>query len=74
MENIEYVIDKVIKENQESVNYWLENKPKSWGSLAGKAVIAARSYYGRTLDETEKRIVWQVLWNKLMKKRSENPT
>jgi len=71
MENIEVVLDQVINENKDAVDQWMSNKPGSWGAIAGKAVIAARSQLGRSLTETEKRTVWQTLWNKLMKKRSE---
>jgi len=74
MENTEAILDKVIKENKDVVDQWMSDKPGSWGHLTGKAVIAMRSQLGRSLTETEKRTVWQTLWNKLMKKRSEYPT
>ena len=70
MENIESVISNVVKENEKIVNDWLSGKPGSWGALAGKAVIAVRSHLGRSLSEAEKRAVWQLLWNRLMKIKS----
>jgi len=60
------VIDSVIKENSAVVEQWLAGKPGSWGALSGKAVVAAGRQLGRSLNDVEKRIVWQALWDKLM--------
>ncbi len=66
MENIESVLDGVVKDNEEIVNEWLSDKPGSWGALSGKAIVAVNKSLGRTLDEGEKRLVWKLLWDKLM--------
>ena len=66
MENIESVLDSVIKENESIVTDWLTGKPGSWGALSGKAIVAVNKSLGRTLNEGEKRLVWKLLWDKLM--------
>ncbi len=70
MKDIDEILDKAIKENGNIINDWLSDKPGSWGALAGKAITATRLQLGRSLTESEKHIVWQMLWNKLMKIRS----
>ena len=66
MKDIDKILDNVIKENENVVNGWLSDKPGSWGALSGKAIVAVNKSLGRTLDEGEKRLVWKLLWDKLM--------
>ena len=49
----------------EAVENWLAVKPKAWGFLAGKGIIAARDRLGRTLTEPERLAVWNSLWQGL---------
>lgn len=67
MDDIAAVINHVINENEAIVNNWLADKPGSWGALSGKVVVAAGRQLGRSLNDAEKRIVWQALWDKLIK-------
>lgn len=69
MEDISLILNKIVEEDKELVNNWLAVKPGSWGALAGKAIVAVQRHLDRRLTETEKRIVWQLMWNKLMKMR-----
>ncbi len=55
----------IIQANPEAVDRWLENQPGAWGELASKAVLAARSGKGTALTTMERRVVWQVLWDRL---------
>ena len=54
-----------VQANAEAVARWLEDQPGAWGELAGKAVLAARDAKGGTLTTMERRVVWQVLWDRL---------
>lgn len=65
MHDIAAVIERVINENETIVNNWLAGKPGSWGALAGKAIVAATKHANRSLSDAEKRVVWQLLWDKL---------
>ena len=64
-EQLREVIVLTIESNASVVRGWLENKPGSWGFLAGKAVIACRQRLGRGLTEQERRTVWNELWRSL---------
>lgn len=66
MKDIELILDSVIKENSAMVNDWLADKPGAWGALSGKALIAVKNELGKNLNDSEKRLIWQLLWNKLM--------
>ena len=54
-----------------TVEAWLRDEPGSWGALAGRAVLAARQALGRRLTDTERRIVWQALWDRLVRVRND---
>ena len=69
MKDINAVLDRTIEENKPLVDAWLSNKPGAWGALAGKAIVAITRHLGRTLEESEKRLVWQTLWAKLTEKK-----
>lgn len=66
---VEEAVRKTIEENAEMVECWLVDTPKSWGYLAGKAVIACRSGLDRPLSDDERRLVWSQLWRRLMEIR-----
>ena len=56
------LLDNVIRENREKVFGWINGESGCWGFLAGKAVTACRSEAGRTLSDSERRMVWHRLW------------
>ena len=64
-ELIEEAVYETIDSNVHMVDKWLADEPRSWGFLAGKAVIACREKLGRALTDTERREVWNLLWNRL---------
>jgi hypothetical protein len=37
-------------------------RPKAWGALAAKGVLAFRELAGRAPSETERRAIWSALW------------
>ena len=55
----------VIAEHSGLVAAWLRDEPGSWGALAAQAILATRRALGRSLTDTERRIVWQTLWDQL---------
>ena len=66
MKDIETILDNIIKENQSTVNDWLADKPGAWGAISGKALIAVKNELGKNLNDSERRLVWKLLWDKLM--------
>ena len=38
-------------------------RPKAWGALAAKGVIAVRERLGRARSAAERRALWSALWN-----------
>ena len=62
---IEEAVRLTIEGNPDMVEKWLADAPKSWGHLAGKAVAACRRKLGRGLVESERRLVWSTLWQRL---------
>ena len=66
MQDIELILNTVIRENKVVVNEWLDNKPGAWGALSGKALIAVKNELGKNLNDSEKKLVWKLLWDKLM--------
>ena len=37
-------------------------RPKAWGTLAAKGVLAFREVAGRAPSEAERRAIWSALW------------
>lgn len=59
------ILTMVIAENSGLIAAWLCDEPGSWGALAAQAVLATRNTLGRRLTDTERRVVWQALWDQL---------
>jgi len=55
----------VVAEHAGLVDAWLRDESGSWGALAAQAILANRRALGRSLTDTERRIVWQALWDRL---------
>jgi len=53
----------------------MKGEPGAWGFLAGQAVYAVRTHAGRSLGDTERRLVWSRMWWWLeqVKARTNNP-
>ncbi|MEK6809263.1 MAG: hypothetical protein AABY40_01185 [Nanoarchaeota archaeon] len=66
MENIDTILNGVVSDNKQTIDDWLSDKPGSWGALSGKAVVAVSKEAGRSLSDQEKRLIWKLLWDKLM--------
>jgi hypothetical protein len=62
-------VEQTLTEHGETVEEWLVGTPKTWGSLAGQAVLACRRLMGRNLTDLERRVVWDRLWRRLQSLR-----
>jgi hypothetical protein len=62
---------KTIAENSEDVAAWLEKRPGAWGALAGRMILRCREGIGRSLNDAERRVAWELLWRELMMLREE---
>ena len=76
-ESMEDVVDRaasdVLLREQIDVQRWLRDEPGAWGALAGKATIATRELLGRPLSSDERRVVWAVMWSRLVALREAPP-
>jgi hypothetical protein len=72
VKQINDVLRSVIQEEASTIEKWLNNESGSWGALAGKAVLACRQKLGRRLSDSERRQVWQLLWEQLQDIRANN--
>ncbi|HEY8491716.1 MAG TPA: hypothetical protein VIO14_12065 [Dehalococcoidia bacterium] len=63
-------VERTVAEHGDVVEGWLADRPKTWGFLAGRAVVACRALLGRPLTEAERRLVWDRLWRRLQELRA----
>lgn len=63
-------VEQTLAEHPAVVEDWLADRPKSWGFLAGRAVVACRDLLNRPLTEPERRLVWDRLWRRLQAVRA----
>lgn len=64
--DLDPLLAAIIEGHTDLVEAWLRDQPGSWGALAAQAVLATRRALGRSLDDAERRVVWQVLWDRLL--------
>lgn len=64
--DLDAILAATLTEQARLVAAWLRDEPGSWGALAGQTIIATRRALGRGLTDTERRIVWQALWDRLV--------
>jgi hypothetical protein len=59
---IERAVSLTIKREPELVRETAARRPKAWGALAAKGVIAFRELAGRAPTDPERRAIWSALW------------
>ena len=59
---IERAVSLTIDREPELVRDTAARRPKAWGALAAKGVVAFRELAGRAPTETERRAIWAALW------------
>ena len=64
-DDLEDTIGTTLSANEGLVEDWIAEAPGAWGALAGKAVLAHRGLLGRRLTDSERRMVWSALWDRL---------
>ena len=73
--DLDPLLAAVLDERADLVAAWLHDQPGSWGALAAQAILATRRALGRSLTAAERRIVWQMLWDRLIViRRAANET
>ena len=72
--DLDPLLTAILAERRDLVAAWLRGEPGSWGTLAAQAILATRRALGRSLTDTERRIVWQALWDRLMALRRDEIT
>lgn len=63
--DLDAILISVLAERPHEVAAWLRDEPGSWGALAGQSIVATRTALGRRLTASERRAVWQRLWDRL---------
>jgi hypothetical protein len=59
---IERAVSLTIEREPELVRETAARRPKAWGALAAKGVIAFRELAGRAPTDPERRAIWSALW------------
>ena len=59
---LERAVSLTIDREPELVRDTAARRPKAWGALAAKGVVAFRELAGRAPTETERRAIWAALW------------
>jgi hypothetical protein len=62
LKTLDPILTGLVREHQEKVIGWMQDEPGCWGFLAGQAVASCRRELGRSLEELERRLVWDRLW------------
>ena len=59
---IERAVARTVERESALVRDTAARRPKAWGALAAKGVIAFREVAGRTPTDSERRALWSALW------------
>ena len=59
---IERAVSLTVERESALVRDTAARRPKAWGALAAKGVLAFRELAGRAPTETERRAIWSALW------------
>ncbi len=59
---IERAVSLTIERERELIREVAARRPKAWGALAAKGILAFRELAGRPPTDTERRAIWSALW------------
>ena len=59
---IEQAVSLTVERERALVRDTAAQRPKAWGALAAKGVLAFKELAGRAPTETERRAIWDGLW------------
>ena len=59
---IERAVSLTIEREPELIRATAARRPKSWGALAAKGILAFRELAGRAPTDAERRAIWSGLW------------
>ena len=60
---IERAVSLTIEGEAELVRDVAARRPKAWGALAAKGIVAFRELAGRAPSDAERRAIWFALWS-----------
>lgn len=59
---IERAVARTVERESALVRDTAARRPKAWGALAAKGVVAFRELAGRAPTDAERRAIWSGLW------------
>ena len=59
---IERAVEETVTRERELVRDTVARKPKAWGALAARGIVAFRELAGRPPTDAERRAIWAGLW------------
>lgn len=59
---IERAVEETVTRERELVRDTVARKPKAWGALAARGIVAFRELAGRAPTDAERRAIWAGLW------------
>jgi len=60
---IERAVSLTIEREPDLIRATAARRPKAWGALAAKGILAFRELAGRAPTEAERRAIWSGLWS-----------
>ena len=59
---IERAVEETVTRERELVRDTAARRPKAWGALAARGIVAFRELAGRAPTDAERRAIWAGLW------------
>lgn len=59
---VERAVAETLSAERELVRDTVARRPKAWGALAARGVVAFRELAGRAPTDAERRAIWTGLW------------
>lgn len=59
---VERAVEETLTRERELVRDTAARRPKAWGALAARGVVAFRELTGRAPTDAERRAIWAGLW------------
>jgi hypothetical protein len=59
---VDRAVEATVTSEPDLVRDTAARRPKAWGALAARGVVAFREIAGRAPTDTERRAIWAALW------------
>ena len=60
---VERAVEETVTRERDLVRDTAARRPKAWGALAARGVVAFREIAGRAPTDDERRAIWAGLWH-----------